>query len=225
MKRNILQALIHIVLIFFCNGCKQEDNVPRSFSVILPFNKNPSGNWQVGYSLHDMLSMSQFRLSSFADTSHLIGLWHPTTGSSGYYPYIGQNRTTEIQVDQTSSWSAKPGEIVMEGSNNGQYSMLQFIVPVSGNYKLNATFEGVHIRLSSTDVHVLLNDLHLFDDVIDGYGGAVSFSAHKGSHPISSWTSIIHLNQRDILTFAIGYGTNMTFYNDTTGLLLTIEIT
>jgi hypothetical protein len=224
MRGKMPLTLVLIVLTFFA-GCKHEDSVPPPISLMLPFDKNPSGNWQIGYSLHDTLSMSQFRLSSFADTSHVIGLWHPATGPSGYYPYIGQNKTTEVQVDPTNSWAARPGEIVMEGSNTGQYSMLRFIVPVSGNYKLNAIFEGVHIRLSSTDVHILLNDLHLFDDLIEGYGGAPSFASQTGAHPTSSWSSTIHLNKNDILTFAIGYGSNKTFYNDTTGLLLTIEMT
>ena len=218
---------ITLILIFltFLSDCKHENNTPTPIDITLPFDKNPSGNWQIGYSLHDTLSMSQFRLSTFADTSHVIGLWHPETGSSGYYPYIGQNKTTKVQIDPTNAWATRPGEIVMEGSNTGQYSMLRFIVPVSGNYKLNAIFEGVHIRLSSTDVHILLNDQHLFDGFIEGYGGVPSFAPQTGTRPSSSWSSVIHLNKNDIVTFAIGYGSNKTNYNDTTGLLLTIEIT
>ena len=113
----------------------------------------------------------------------------------------------------------------MEGSNTGQYSMLEFIVPASGNYKITAVFEGVHIGLSSTDVHILMNDLHLFDDIIDGYGGDPSFTAQKGSHPVAAWTSTIYLKKGEVLTFALGYGPNKTFYNDTTGLMLSIEMT
>lgn len=216
--------LLMFTIVYFFSGCKHEtDNIPPKIEIILPFDKNPSGNWQIGYSLNNNLSMSEFRLCTFADTSHVIGLWHPGTGSSGYYPYIGQNRTATTQIDPTNSWAAKPGEIVMEGSNTGQYSMVRFIVPASGQYKLKATFEGVHIRLSSTDVHILLNDQHLFDDIIEGYGGDSSLSEQKGAHPVASWASSIYLKKGDILTFAIGYGSNKTFYNDTTGLLLSIE--
>lgn len=219
-----MKWLLTLTILSFLTGCQhQKDKIPSKIDIILPFDKNPSGSWQVGYSLNNNLSMSEFRLCSFADTSHVIGLWHPKTGSSGYYPYIGQNRTASTQIDPTNSWAAKPGEIVMEGSNTGQYSMVRFVVPASGQYKLKATFEGVHIRLSSTDVHILLNDLHLFDDIIEGYGGDTSFSQQIGAHPVASWASGIHLNKGDILTFAIGYGSNKTFYNDTTGLLLSIE--
>jgi hypothetical protein len=224
MKGNIVVTLILIGLLFF-TGCKREDRSPQTISVILPFDKNPSGNWHIGYSLHDTLSMAQFRLSSFADTSHVIGLWHPGNDLSGYYPYIGQNRTTNVQLDPTGRWAARPGEIVMEGSNTGQFSMLEFIVPASGNYKIAALFEGVHIGLSTTDVHILMNDVRLFDDIIDGYGGDPSFSAQKGPHPVAAWTSTIYLKTGDVLTFALGYGSNKTFYNDTTGLMLSIEMT
>jgi len=219
-----MEWALTIVILSLLVGCKhQVDNFPSKIDIILPFDKNPSGNWQIGYSLHDNLSMSDFRLSTFADTSHVIGLWHPETGASGYYPYVGQNRTANVQVDPTNSWAAKPGEIVMEGSNTGQYGIVRFVVPSTGHYKLKIVFEGVHVRLSSTDVHVLLNDQHLFDDTIEGYGGDSSLSVQKGTHPVTSWASSIRLNKGDILTFAIGYGNNKTFYNDTTGLLLSID--
>jgi hypothetical protein len=223
MKANILLTLFARLLFFA--GCKHEDRLPHPISIVLPFDKNPSDNWKIGYSLHDTLSMAQFRLSSFADTSHSIGLWHPGKDLTGYYPYIGQNRTASVQVDQSGRWAARPGEIVMEGSNTGQYSMLGYIVGASATYRITATFEGVHVGLSTTDVHILLNDVHLFDDIINGYGGDSSFAAEQGSHPVTSWTSTITLKKGDILTFAIGYGPNKTYYNDTTGLMLSIEIT
>lgn len=222
MKANVVLTLL-IQLLFFA-GCKDEDHLRQPISTILPFDRNPSGNWQIGYSLHDTLSLAEFKLSSSADTSHAIGLWHPGNDLASYYPYIGQNRTVGLQVEPTGRWAARPGEIVMEGSNTGQYSMLGWIVAASGMYKITAIFEGVHIGLSTTDVHILMNDLHLFDDIIDGYGGDPSFSALQGSHPVASWSTTLNLKRGDILTFAVGYGSNKTFYNDTTGLMLSIEM-
>jgi len=221
MKANILLPLLPWLLSF--SGCKHEDRLPDSISIVLPFDKNPAANWQIGYSLHDTLSMAQFILSSFADTSSSVGIWHPGNDVSGYYPYIGQNRTAGVQADRTGRWAARPGEIVMEGSNTGQYSMLGYLITASGTYTVTAIFEGVHTGLSTTDVHILMNDVHLFDDIIDGYGGDPSFFPQQGSHPVASWKSTINLKKGDILTFAVGYGPNKTFYNDTTGLLLSIE--
>jgi len=226
-KMNIRVTLIMVCTspIFF-SSCRRDEPVSGPWPVIsgdIPFDKNPSRYWQVGYSLHKVLSPADFRLCTFADTSNVVGMWHPSQGRPGYYPYTGQNRTTTLQSDPTNSWSARPGQIVMEGSNTGQFSMLRFIAPVSGEYKLSAVFEGVHRRLSTTDVHILLNDRHLFDDIIDGYGGDPSFFAITGGHPVSSYTETLRLNKNDVLTFAVGYGPNKSHFNDTTGLMLSIK--
>jgi hypothetical protein len=53
-----------------------------------------------------------------------------------------------------NGWAIRPGEVAMEASNTGQYSLIRFVAPVAGTYKINAHF-GVHFGLSSTDVHVL----------------------------------------------------------------------
>jgi hypothetical protein len=124
----------------------------------------------------------------------------------------------------SNSWALRPGEIAMEGGNNGEYSMLRFKVPHAGRYRIKVIFEGVHVRLSSTDVHVLLNGQHLFDDLIDGYGGDPAFHAIVGAHPAATFQDTLVLQKSDLLVFAIGYGSNGTFYNDTTGLMISIEM-
>ena len=45
----------------------------------------------------------------------------------------------------------------MEASNSGQYSLIRFVAPKLGTYRITARFEGIHFGLSSTDVHVLHN--------------------------------------------------------------------
>jgi len=231
MKSNC-QIVIVLSLLLLFNECRRKDDdinpkplIPavNIVSINLPFDKNPSGNWQIGYTKNDTIAMTQFQLSTFADTSYKIGLWHPTVGQTGYYPYLGQNKTDSTQKDISNNWAARAGEIVMEGSNSGQYSVLRFMVPASGKYKIKATFTGIHFNLSSTDVHILLNAQSIFDDIIEGYGGDSLFHAISGSHPVASYEQTIQLNKNDIITFAVGYGSNKNHYNDTTGLLLYIE--
>ena len=195
----------------------------RVYGTELSFADNPSGNWQVGYSTDSTLDPSQFHLCAFSDTSHAIALWHPGAGSAAYYPYTAQNRSTQTQVDPTNSWALRPGEIAMEGNNNGQYSMLRFIVPSKTRVHMKVVFEGVHFRLSSTDVHILKNSTRLFDDIIDGYGGDSTYHSKSGRHPVSVYEATLDLDKGDIITFALGYGENKTFYNDTTGLLITLK--
>ncbi len=106
----------------------------------------------------------------------------------------------------------------MEASNSGQYSLIRFTAPYTGQYHITAHFEGVHFRLSSTDVHVLHNSTHLFDADIDGYGGDAKFHKIEGTHPTASYEGLVKLERGDTVIFAVGYGKNKTNYNDTTGL-------
>jgi hypothetical protein len=225
MKNIVLYSLMFSTVISATN-CKPgiTDNLPVCESTILSFINNPSGNWQIGYSTGSVLDTGQFALCTFAGMDSLIGIWHPSGQQAGYYPYTGQNNTGSTQVDATLSWTARPGEIVMEGSGSGQYSMLRFRVPLSGKYRIKVIFEGVHFRLSTTDVHVLLNAQSLFSDNINGYGGDSLFHAIVGPHPTSTYKGILQLQQNDELTFAVGYGSDGTNYNDTTGLLIYIEL-
>ena len=219
----LYQAVVFSFILL--NACKKKDMTAQvdTISTNLPFSKNPDGYWQVGYSAGDTPDPSQFVLCTFAGSNNAIQVWHPAADAAGYYPYTGQNTTMVTQVDLTNSWAARAGEIVMEGSNNGQYSMVRFVAPRDARYKLKVIFEGVHFRLSSTDVHVLLNSEMLFSDLIDGYGGDSLFHAIAGTHPVAVYEAVLGLKKNDVLSFAVGYGANKTFYNDTTGLLIYIE--
>ena len=224
MEQFFRFLLLPACMISCCCSHKADDLPEPVISNRLSFSENPANNWEVGYTTDHSLDASKFQLDKFADTSFIVGMWHPGAGQSGYYPYIGQNRDSVTRTDMSNSWALRPGEIGMEGGNNGEYSMLRFKVPHAGRYRIKAIFEGVHFRLSSTDVHVLLNGQHLFDDLIDGYGGDPAFHAIVGAHPAATFQDTILLQKGDLLVFAIGYGSNGTFYNDTTGLLISIEM-
>ena len=220
-----IKLICVMVLLLLC-GCRKPEPVNKAPLIIttnISFNQNPGGNWQVGYSSDTTLALDKFMLNTYTDTSNIIGMWHPFAGQAGYYPYVGQNRGNATHVDTTGSWAVRPGEFAMEASATGQYSILRFIAPATGKYVLSATFEGVHSKLS-TDVHILLNETHLLDDSIEGYGGDPLFHAIEGTHPSSSFQDTLVLQQNDILTFAVGYGPNKTHYNDTTGLLLMLAM-
>ena len=177
--------------------------------------------WQYGYSAINSLAPDQFRLDTYLDKLVPISFWHPATNDRrgpGYYPYVAYNTTAKTQTEPTHGWAARPGEVAMEAGNNGQYSLVRFSAPASGAYRITARFEGIHFRLSSTDVHVLHNSIHLFDGNIDGYGGDSEFHPVEGAHPTASYEGSAQLAAHDTVTFAVGYGENKTNFNDTTGL-------
>lgn len=205
----------------FLGGCKRDEAsnpIPVDPSLI-----GLNSDWQIGYSAGNMLTPGQFRPNTFVDQSDVIIMCHPSSEPSGYYPYIGRNMDVTTQTDVTASWAAKSSQFVMEGSNSGQFSMLRFKVPVAGKYKIKAVFEGIHFGLSSTDVHILHNSLSLFDEFIEGYGGDAQYHSITGSNPSASYEDTLQLNKYDTIIFAVGYGKNKTHYNDTTGLIVSIE--
>jgi hypothetical protein len=222
MFSNFFLLTVILSLFTFCK--KTEDPIPV-ISTQLSFSKNPTSYWQVGYTKGTTLDSDQFQLSTFADTttSNSIGMWHPFSGQPGYYPYVGQNRTSASTTEPTNGWAVKPGQIAMEGSNSGQYSVLQFIAPRKGKYKIKATFEGIHFGLSTTDVHILNNSQELLNKRIEGYGGDSSFHKIEGVSPSASFEEVLSLNKNDIITFAVGFGSNKNHYSDTTGLIVSIE--
>ena len=112
----------------------------------------------------------------------------------------------------------------MEASNTGQYSLVRFITPRDGQYNISGRFEGIHFGLSTTDVHVLHNAESLFDAEIQGYGGDPRFHKIEGSNPAASFDKSIRLQSGDIITFAVGYGTNKTHFGDTSGLSAKITL-
>lgn len=190
-------------------------------------NANPNHVWQYGYSETHSLDPGQFRLDKYSATVGLIGFWHPDTADKpgpGYYPYIAYNTTRQTQYGSSNGWSIRPGEIAMEASNTGHYSLLRFIAPESGAYDISARFAGVHFGLSTTDVHVLHNAVSLFDADIQGYGGDPAFHKIEGASPTAAWSGQVELKANDTITFACGYGKNETHFSDTTGLIARIVL-
>jgi hypothetical protein len=198
-------------------------NLSKDFSL----DKNPQLPWQYGYSLTHSLAPDQFRLDQFTETSGAMGFWHPAKNAGpgpGYYPYVAFNTASRSRTNATNGWAVRAGEIAMEASNTGQYSLIRFVAPRAGIYKVTARFEGAHFGLSSTDVHVLRNAVSLFDGEINGYGGDPAFHLIEGANPAASYSGSVALAMGDIITFAVGYGQNKTHYSDTTSLSAEITL-
>jgi hypothetical protein len=188
---------------------------------------NPNKVWQYGYSATNSLAPDQFQFDKHVETSGVIGFWHPAASDGpgpGYYPYIAYNTTKQSQAwPSPNGWVVRGGEIAMEASNGGQYSLVRFVAPVTGTYKISAQFEGVHVW-STTDVHVLHNGTSLFDADIDGYGGDPAFRKVEGPSPTAEYSGQIEMKANDTVTFAVGYGKNKTNSGDTTGLFARVVL-
>lgn len=189
--------------------------------------KNPNQVWQYGYSATNSLAPDQFRLDTYSDGGSPIGFWHPDARKvpgPGYYPYVAYNATKQSQTwPSPDGWVVRGGEVAMEASNSGQYSLVRFVAPVAGTYKISAQFAGVHVW-STTDVHVLHNRTSLFDADIDGYGGDPAFRKVQGARPTAAYSGQIEMKANDTVTFAVGFGKNKTNSGDTTGLFAQVVL-
>jgi hypothetical protein len=186
---------------------------------------NPSPWWELGYSASPSLAPGQFRVAAWVDTSEPVVMWHPSKPQSperGYYPYVAFNPTGRSRTTSSNGWALRPGQFAMEAANDGAFSIVRFVAPVAAAYRVTARFEGIHYRLSTTDVHVLHNGTSLYTAEISGYGGDPAFHKVEGANPAASYTGTVQMNKGDTIAFAVGYGVNRTHYNDTTGL--TVEI-
>lgn len=210
---------VPVVLFISCLLARPENvfDVSSDFSL----DKNPNGVWQYGYSNTKSLDPAEFRLDKQTERVDATGFWHPAENKGpgpGYYPYIAYNSTSETQYGSRNGWAVRAGQVAMEASNSGQYSLIRFVAPMDGTYQVTVRFEGIHFGLSSTDVHVLHNAKSLFDAEIQGYGGDPKFHKVEGLNPTADYSGKITLAKDDTLTFACGYGKNQTHYGDTTGL-------
>jgi hypothetical protein len=191
----------------------------RDFS----FTANPNGPWRYGYTRGTKLGQAEFSPATEAAATLPVGFWHPGPGPAGYYPYVAANLGATTARDPTDSWALRPGEVALEASMTGQFAVVQFTVPRAGAYAIAADFAGIHKRLSSTDVHLLLGDESLFSDAVDGYGGDPAFIPRQGPIGTASYRATRLMRAADVLTFAVGFGVDHTHDNDTTGLIATIR--
>lgn len=200
-------------------GCESRTRMIASFDIGADFSltQNPNGAWRYGYTNAAAALASQFQLDTYAARTVPIGFWHPDA-QNGYYPYLAENSGGSTVADPTGSWALQPGEVAMEGSATGQYSVVQFVVSRPGTYEINASFAGIHFRLSSTDVHVLVGDVSIFDAQIAGYGGDPAFHAVQGASPTATYSAMRALRANDVISFAVGVGPSRDNTNDTTGL-------
>lgn len=101
-------------------------------------------------------------------------------------------------------WDAK--SLSFHPGPKGEYSVVRYVAPKSGEYKIAAVFSGID-QQTTTDVHVLQGGKPLFDSFIrlNGHGRSEAFD------------QTVSLKAGEALDFVVGYG-NGTYGYDSTGL-------
>ena len=100
--------------------------------------------------------------------------------------------------------------ILQHPGPSGQDSILRLTAPSAGVYTVSGAFSNGDN--ATTDVHILANNVSVFDGSINHPGGL-------NSAPFSFATTLVG---GETLDFAVGYGSNGNYYNDSTLLNATV---
>lgn len=169
---------------------------------------NPNGVWQYGWS---STLGSDFNLYTSAGIDAGLNFWrYPPITYLGA-PAVWHNGTGSLIENGTVSTQA--GQMAFHPGPNGQYSIVRWTAPETGNYSLATAFAGADfVGPTTTDVHVLHNSTSLFNDFVNGFG----------TPSAKSFASTLSVVAGDTIDFAVGFG-NGNFYFDSTSLAATIS--
>lgn len=166
-------------------------NAAQDFSI----DANPNGVWRYGW--------TQSLGGSFNDSTQ------PGIDAEGGFwrnghTNIGYNSTGQTVVG--SSYELPVGQLHLHPGQGGEVSVLRFVTPAAGQYTLSASFIGLDRAPTTTDVHVLLNSVSLFDGAVAAFKSGPAYQ------------TVLTLQAGDLVDFAVGFGNNGNYISDTTGL-------
>ena len=181
--------------------------------------QNPRGPWSYGYSLALGGDLLSYNASAPVNVAGPLGV----VGIEGYYqnnfykaPMLVHNPLSlDISNNSIPPSTVEAGGIALHPGQNNEYAVLRFTTPQDGSYDIAGSFFGDNPTPTTTDVHVLVNGVSIFDGIVEGFGpsSAQDFFATR------------QLTRGDLVEFAVGFGPNANFGADLTGLNLTITQT
>ena len=164
---------------------------------------NPNGVWSYGYSTSLGGTFTAFPLtSSNYQVSGIEAHFFPGSFSQ---PSAILNSNAFVTTPFCCQ-PLNPGQLALHPGSSGDYSIVRWTAPESGNFDLSGGYIGMDTSGTTTDVHVLFNGVTIFDDFINGFGDTATISLNTS------------LQTGDLLDFAVGFGSNSNFSSDYTGL-------
>ena len=163
-----------------------------------------SSTWQYG------------TFNSPSSTGFLINSNHGTTSGLNWWLNSPTVTSPNIVYNPTSSpisqftYTIQSGQLGLHPGSLGEKAVIRFMAPTAGVYALNASFVGVNSPTTSSDATILKNGTSIFSSNIS-YG------------VVTSNSQTVNLLAGDTIDFAIGYGSNQTYYADMTGMTATLQ--
>ncbi|GEM_PF-520877 len=189
------------------NEATLNGNAEGFFDAVNDFNaaKNPNGAWRYGMFSPDIKPNP----TSFQTYQE----WIKSTGGvdvrrypGNVDPNITHNGTARAVVQETLTW--EPNALTLLPSWQGFYSVVRWTCPREGRYRIEAVFQGVDTRPTTTDVHVLHAAASLYEELVEGIGAA---SAKRFEQTLA-------MKLGETVDFVVGWGRNKNSINDATAL-------
>ncbi len=159
---------------------------------------NPNGVWTYGY--ESSLGSTLILYQSSSNSSELEA-W-------GVAPADWYNSTSN-PIGTSGTVITPPHTAAFHPGSAGQYSVYRFTAPTSEIYQLSSSFFSIDTVPGGTDVHVLDNGTQLF-------------GANVSSSSATNFDTYLILSAGEMVDFAVGYGIDGNFYNNSTGIVATL---
>ncbi|MBX3390486.1 MAG: hypothetical protein KF691_13640 [Phycisphaeraceae bacterium] len=206
MSKQAFAVSAAIVLAAACSATHATTyNAAADFST----SNNPNGVWSFG----GQTSLGgAFTAFSVNGTTSGFDFWH--YGAYGYLGYLGAIHNGTGSAINWGTVVLDPGQLALHpGAGAGDYSLARFTAPTAGMYTFSANFIGQdYIIGTTTDVHLLVNNVSVFDGLVNGFLATAS-----------SGTFAMNLAAGDTIDAAVGFQAG-SFYGDTTGLDFNVEL-
>jgi len=162
---------------------------------------NPNGPWSYGST---PTLGGAFALIAAGSCGPLAG-WQGGGAATGSPPFIYGG------VGTCGGGTLPSGLLDLHPGVSGAYADVRFTSSAAGLFAISGIFEGIDPSPTSTDVHVLLNGLSIFDSTINSFHVPNAFNLSRT------------LNVGDKLDFVVGFGGDGSFISDSTGFEATIS--
>jgi hypothetical protein len=177
-------------------------NIVTDFSTIF----NPNGQYQYG-------AESTLGGAFSLNTTMVSGAGYAGWGGSvSGFPLILADTSGSTFTTGTATYSTD--YLNLHPASNDTFAVLRYTVATPGSYQITGAYRGQDTGGTTTDVHVLVNGASAFGAAVNGY-----------LDPSKQTFSFVRtLLANDTIDFAVGFGSNGTYFNDSTGLQGTITV-
>lgn len=172
---------------------------------------NPNGAWSYG---QEATLGGAFSLLTFNDSAHGLDAWATDANYPGgdATPYIAHNPSGSTIT--FSSFSVPVNELQLQPGPSGQFAVVRWTstfatpttITITGQFSSEDNHTSPTPAGTTSDAHVLRDGVALFNTNINGIGV---------TSPYSLTTTV---SAGDTIDFAVGYGSNLDYSFDSTGL-------